>query len=754
MSFNQQQNRAPTAQKAPGDGGRAQDGDADWLKRAQDAYRDSTSYVDNNYRKTWDDSIRAFNSQHASDSKYNSPSYEKRSRLYRPKIRSVIRKNEAAAAAAFFSNMDVTSIQATDPTNKIEIASAEVMKELMQYRLTKSIPWYQIVIGGLQDAQNVGVACAHVYWQFESEPEVEEALLSVQPSRMGESDNEYPDQGELPEGAEAISAQESLAGSGEHLEPPSQNEFKDYTELPVKMGLAAKINLKPRIDRPVVDLFPVENLRIDPGADWANPIESSPYVIHLIPMYAMDVKDKMASGEWRNLDDNIFHAAAENKVDSTRSSRNKDREDPYTPDSKSLPDYEIVWVQRHIHRRHGKEWEFYTLGELALLTAPRLLSETVFHGRRPYIMGVCVLETHKLYPSSLPTLGKGLTDEANEICNQRIDNVKFVLNKKFFAKRGKDVDIGGLVRNVPGGVVMLDDPEKDVREITWPDVTASAYEEQSRIDQDMNELLGNFSAAQVVADHGINGPAHNMAMLGQSAGTLVEYLLRTYVETFVQPVLRQLILLEQHYETDKTILGLAAKKVQLFQRFGLDEVTDDLLERELTLTVNVGMGATDPQMKLQKFLVAMNAYVAMVKEPVPGLNLQEVGKEIFGHLGYSDGSRFFTNEDPNIAKMQDLLQKQSKVIADLTQKVNEKMTAHAVKKEATQVQAQTKINVTQIKEDGANLRNATTHLRAIREQDKSQAHEAVMVGIKAQHDAAIRAETLQTPMGTSTKEAA
>src|SRR5450631_4112497 len=41
-----------------------------WLKRARDAYRFSTTYIDSNYRKQWDDSIKAFNNQHASDSKY------------------------------------------------------------------------------------------------------------------------------------------------------------------------------------------------------------------------------------------------------------------------------------------------------------------------------------------------------------------------------------------------------------------------------------------------------------------------------------------------------------------------------------------------------------------------------------------------------------------------------------------------------------------------------------------------------------
>ena len=732
-------NRPPTAQTGPQDG---ESGEGNWLKKAQDAFRDSTTYIDNNYRKNWDDSIRAFNNQHASDSKYNQQAFEKRSRLYRPKLRSIMRKNEAAAAAAFFSNNDALSVAPQDPSNKVESASAEIMKQLMQYRLTKSIPWYQIVLGGLQDAQSVGVACAHVYWDYqEGKPEVQEMEAEVIPLGGTVTDNEYPEQDKVPEDAFVVEGPEeaipqlALAAGGDPLEPPSIDEYKDFGAEPKAaiLNVEATAEIKPRVDKPVVELFPVENLRIDAAANWINPIESSPYVIHLVPMFVMDVKEKMEQGIWRKLGDGLIRNASSGMPDSTRAARGKDTEDKYAPDAKSLPDYETVWVQRHIHRHEGEDWEFYTLGDLALLTTPRLLKETVFHGRRPYVLGSCILETHKTIPSSLPMLGKGLADEANEVANQRIDNIKFVLNKKWFVKRGRDVDIAGLMRNVPGGAVMMEDPINDVREISWPDVTQSAYEEQGRIDNDMNDLLGNFSAGQVMADKGIQGPARNMAILQQSTGTLVEYLLKTYVETFVQPVLRQLMLLEQKYETDQTILAVAARRAEVFQKFGIDQITDELLEQELTLTVNVGMGATDPQMKLQKFLAAMQTYVGLMKEPVPGLNLQEVGREIFGHLGYADGTRFFTNDDPNIAMMQVQLQKQAKVIQDLTMKVNEKQSIHQLKLQATKVVSETKLKETQIKEDNANLRNATTHLRAIREQDKHQAHEIARLGIQQQH---------------------
>ena len=629
----------PDSQNTPPSAQTGQDEDTgsnEWLARARSAFRSSTSYVDGNWRKAWEDSIRAFNNMHPSDSKYNAPAYEKRSRLYRPKIRAIIRKNEAAAAAAFFSNVDVVSISANDQSNQAQLVSSEVMKNLLQYRLTKTIPWYQTVLGGIQDAQTVGVVCAHIHWLYDE----------------------------------------------------VQN-----------------------VDKPQIDLIPIENIRFDPAASWINVVDTSPYFIHMIPMHAMDIRAKMDSGEWKELPVNL--ASASSNFDSTRIARNANKEDPQSADTRALGDYEIAWVHRHIHRKGAVEYEFYTLGEYGLLTDPTPLNDVVFHGRRPYVIGSCILETHKPMPSSVPTLARGLADEVNEIANQRIDNVKFALNKKWFAKRGVDVDLSGLVRNVPGGVVMMNDPINDVREISWPDVTQSSYLEQQGLDMSMDELLGNFNPAAIMMAGASNAPARNMTMLNQSNGTLVEYLIRTYVETFVQPVLRHLVLLEQKYETDRVLLAIATKNSQLFQRFGVDEVTDELLNQEITLTVNVGMGATDPTQKLQKFLTAMNMFASMLRNPVPGVNMVEVGKEIFGHLGYQDGSRFFTTDNPDMEAMQQQLRGALSQIQALQAQLKEKTTAQLVSLEKTRETNRTKENIALIQEENENRRALARHFDQI-----------------------------------------
>jgi hypothetical protein len=88
----------------------------------------------------------------------------------------------------------------------------------------------------------------------------------------------------------------------------------------------------------------------------------------------------------------------------------------------------------------------------------------------------------------------------------------------------------------------------------------------------------------------------------------------------------------------------------------MSEGLDSMLNADLTVRVNVGMGATDPQQKVGKFLYALKTY-AEVMATMPDADPEAIRKEVFGLIGYKDGSRFFKKQDdPAIAQMQQQLQ--------------------------------------------------------------------------------------------------
>ncbi len=431
-----------------------------------------------------------------------------------------------------------------------------------------------------------------------------------------------------------------------------------------------------RIDRPAVELVPVENFRIDPAAAWDDPVGTSPYLIQMVPMYLKDVRARMRPGpggepaKWFYAEDSLLQAAVASQ-DSTRTLRDGSRTD--SREVKTTTDYSIVWVHRNIVvDDDGIDVLYYTLGTHRLLSAPVALRDSpeYAHGERPYVIGRSTIETHKNYPSSLPTLASGLQQEANELANSRIDNVRLVLNKRYFAKRNAQVDVRSLTRNVAGSVTLMQDPEKDVKVFDTPDVTASSYQEQDRINIDFDELTGMFSPGSVQSNRALNETVGGMTMLTNSANQISRYRLKIFVETWMEPALRQMVLLERHYETDEVLLALAADQAGLMEKFGIDMPTDEMLLADVALSVNVGQGATSPTERINNLIVGINGVKTALGDGVLeryGVNPTEIVKEVFGALGHKNGGRFFvTGEDPRMAALQ-------AQIDQLTQQLQAKM---------------------------------------------------------------------------------
>jgi hypothetical protein len=570
----------------------------DFLEMSKEAYTSSTEYIDANWRKDWDYSLKAFRNEHASGSKYLSEDHKFRSNIFTPKTRSIIRKNEASAAAALFSNMDVVNLEAGNPEDPQSVDATTCLKALLEYRLTKSIPAFQIVMGGFQDAQTGGVVCSYNYWEYQK-----------------------------------------------------------------KKGKVVK-------DHPCIDLRPMENIRIDAGASWTDPIQTSPYLCDIIPMYVCQVKALMASEDektgtkFKKYEDEEIVKAKPEIVDATRLARLGKQEPPEVKDHK-LKQFDIVYVCRWFMRDGmGDEYTYYTLGDsLQFLTDPKPLEEVYFHGQRPYTMGYCILETHKVQKSGIPVLIRPLQNESHDITNSRRDNVKFVLNKRYFVARGSQTDTSSLVRNVSGGVTLTNNPKEDIIESNWPDVTSSAFVEQDRVNMEMDELVGNFSATTKVANNAANDTLGGSRMANQAASVVADYGLRTFIETWYEPTLRQLVQLERYYESDETIIRLCADKAKLFPRYGPEQLSQMIETYDADVKVNVGMGASDPAQRLQKFLVAINMAMRILALPTPGLNKKEAIKEIFSMSGYRDGARFIDEQvDPQVAMLMQQLQQMKQAL--------------------------------------------------------------------------------------------
>lgn len=582
-----------------------------WLTKAREAFDTSTTFIDTNYRKDWENSILHFKNKHMQGSKYLSESYKYRSKMFRPKTRATGRQLEAATAAAFFSQLDIMSHEPEDDKNPLNLAGAALRQELINYRLSRKgqIPWFQICVGAAQEAYIYGIVSSKQFWDFQDKE---------------------------------IEAPNTMNGT----------QAMDESDQPATAKQKAKIK-----DQPDIKLYPIENIRFDPAAEWTDVVNSSPYFIAMEPLRIGDVRIKMDAGEWEQVDETTLLSARNASYDSTRQTRGGDKEDETDPKfSKSLSDFDIVWVHENFMRIKGEEIQYYTLGTIVRLSKPKPLKEAYLHNIRPFVIGTSVIEPHITIPDSLTHLGKGLQKEANEISNSRQDNVKLVLNKRYLVKRGKQVDLQSLVRNAPASVTLVNDVQGDVLPLEFQDVTASSYAEQDRINNDLDDLMGSFSQGSVQTNRKLNETVGGMAMLRGSSNAMTQYVIRVFSETWVEKVLNQLDMLEQYYESDMKLLNLMAKRANI-QKYGIQQVTKDLLMVPSQVVVNVANSAMDPMIRLQAFTQAMQTYAEFRANMPPDMDPEPIKAYIFGLLGFRDASQFSVDQNnPQMVAAQKTIQ--------------------------------------------------------------------------------------------------
>jgi hypothetical protein len=243
------------------------------------------------------------------------------------------------------------------------------------------------------------------------------------------------------------------------------------------------------------------------------------------------------------------------------------------------------------------------------------------------------------------------------LVNTRLDNVKLVLNKRYLVKRGKQVDLQSLVRNVPASVTLVNDVQTDVLPMEFQDVTSSAYAEQDRVNVDFDELLGSFSAGSIATNRKLGETVGGLQMLRGTSNTMGQYLIRVFSETWVEKVLNQLDELEQYYESDIELLNLMGRRANI-SKYGIEAVTKDILMAPARVTVNVANSAQDPTVRLELFTFAMQKYAEFRQNMPPDMDPEPVKAYIFGLLGFRDASRFTKDKDgnPELAAAQQMIQ--------------------------------------------------------------------------------------------------
>ena len=187
-----------------------------------------------------------------------------------------------------------------------------------------------------------------------------------------------------------------------------------------------------------------------------------------------------------------------------------------------------------------------------------------------------------------------------------------------------------------------------------------------------------------------------MNLINQSGNSVAEYGARTFVETWVEPVLSDLIKLIQLYESDEILQRFAkTASVQIGDR--------KQFMKRMSVAVSVGFGSLDPKARTQTVTQVLMALGKMAPWAMAGLDVKRLSKEMFGTVGYRDGSKFFSNlpdgppqqpEDPMIGlKKQELEMKSQIEMARIKADYDVEMSKLAMQYNMTQDQLYAKLDL-------------------------------------------------------------
>lgn len=576
--------------------------DARALALARQSFSASSTYFDGSHRNRVIDAMARFNSQHPKGSKYWTPAFEKRSKLFRPKTRATVRKREAAAAISLFGSSNIVSVKAT-AANADAAMDARLQEALLNHRLQEDDRWYRFVVGGVQDADRQGFAVARTYWEYE------------------EAD-QY------------------------------------YDELHSELSKVTRVDTVARRDRPGFALVPIERFHFDPAADWMDIVGTSPYLIEEIPMFLCDVRryqhNPHAMLRYRDLSDGeLLGGGQRGAWDSIQLQRERDMQSRFQTHGEPN-DYKVVWVHRNILKIDGEDYVFDTVGTSRMLSDMIPLSHFDPRGYRPYVVGSTIVEAHNPYNNGAVDLMAQVQDEINDTANLRQDANKMASAGRMFLKRGTGLDLHALAKFSPGQTVEVDNPQEDVKWDRSPEAPRGAFEENQLLNTELDDLIGNYSQASVAHNRNLNETVGGMQMVADSANQMTEYDLHTFCTTFLTKVLQQVLDLEKCWETDQhlaTVLG--SKAAANARRFW------QAMDTEAKVIVDVGFGATNPGKRVERISLGLQTLGAFFPQLMMQADSAEFARDVFAAVGQNDISRYFPfmdaagqEQDPKVRALQ------------------------------------------------------------------------------------------------------
>lgn len=221
--------------------------------------------------------------------------------------------------------------------------------------------------------------------------------------------------------------------------------------------------------------------------------------------------------------------------------------------------------------------EMYSYGHIITVGDRQvILRDTRSDKFRPYPYDIPLVDDRyvpvpgEFYGMGIPEILRDLQADKNTVRSQRRENVDLILNKILKLRSGADVDIDTL-KFFPGAVWMVEDTDRDIKELDLRDVTQSAYQEEEHLDMDMERATGQYRYSQGQAPQR-EETATGIIRLQQAAQSRMDISLKMTEFSAMRQIATKIILQVRQFMTQQEYERIVGEPDAGFYKIPLEDI--------------------------------------------------------------------------------------------------------------------------------------------------------------------------------------
>lgn len=560
-----------------------------------------------------------YNAYHAIvDAKYNIPG---RSSIVSSDVMDTIEWMMPSLMRVFTASHDIVVIQ---PVGGEDVTAAEQHQALLNYQFNYKMEGFTKFYTWFKDALIYGFGVIKITWEtfyekkslfYEEMTEDEFTALSVQTNISIESFDEYED-------VSVIKSEDAEGNKTETVETATM--YRNVVAF-IKKNVYSG---------PWIENIPVSSFYIEPGA---RSVREANFVGHRVRR-TMDYLRRMErEGIYHNVSEVIPYAEGDSEY--SELAQITELEGDYAGLNKELiptpsdgREYKWVWecwVKLDIDGDGLLEPLLVTFTDDVLL---RVEENPFDHGEPPFETLVPIVDCHRLYGISITDMVVEFQRMKTSLYRNIFDNIAFSVNNFYLVARNSGTDIGALINVKPGAVVFTEDVNQSVREMKPETMAPTIFNLFEYLDTCKENRSGITRYSQGLDSKSLNSTATGVSAIMTASQQRIELIARLLAETGVKYAFRKMIALNQQFITDKMVLRLFNKPL---------EITPDKLDGSFDLMVNVGIGAGLKELQQSQMLNLLNilpslAQLGLVKPK----HVHYVVSKLLESMGYKDIENF------------------------------------------------------------------------------------------------------------------